>query len=70
MTSAAAKAPGSAIPPEAGADAAVLTENLGKTYPGGTVAVGHPIRRRAPVGGASRGRRRPGDSRGSQAATA
>ena len=36
MTHATATAPGPAIPPGA---AAVLTENLGKTYPGGTVAV-------------------------------
>ena len=34
-----ATAPGRAIPPPAPADVAVLTESLGKTYPGGTVAV-------------------------------
>ena len=39
MTRATARAPGPAIPPRAAAEAAVLTENLGKTYPGGTVAV-------------------------------
>ena len=32
-------APGSATPPDGAADAAVLTEGLGKTYPDGTVAV-------------------------------
>jgi ABC-2 type transport system ATP-binding protein len=36
MTRATATAAAPAIPPRA---AAVLTENLGKTYPGGTVAV-------------------------------
>src|ERR1700722_13075703 len=39
MTRATARAPGPAILPRAAAEAAVLTENLGKTYPGGTVAV-------------------------------
>jgi ABC-2 type transport system ATP-binding protein len=39
MTRAAATAPGPAIPPGAAADSAVLTESLGKTYPGGTAAV-------------------------------
>jgi len=39
LTPATATAPGPAIPPDAAADAAVLTESLGKTYPGGTVAV-------------------------------
>jgi len=39
MTRVTAAAPGPAIPPAAAADAAVLTESLGKTYPGGTVAV-------------------------------
>ena len=39
MTRATSRAPGPAIPPRAAAEAAVLTENLGKTYPGGTVAV-------------------------------
>lgn len=39
MTRATATAPGPAIPPSAAADVAVLTESLGKTYPGGTVAV-------------------------------
>ena len=33
MTRATARAPGPAIPPRAAAEAAVLTENLGKTYP-------------------------------------
>jgi ABC-2 type transport system ATP-binding protein len=39
MTRGTVTASGPAIPPEAAADAAVLTESLGKTYPGGTVAV-------------------------------
>jgi ABC-2 type transport system ATP-binding protein len=39
MTSATAAVPGPAIPPGTAAGAAVLTESLGKTYPGGTVAV-------------------------------
>jgi ABC-2 type transport system ATP-binding protein len=39
MTRAPATTPGPATPPEAAAGAAVLTERLGKTYPGGTVAV-------------------------------
>ena len=39
MTRITATAPGPAIPPGAAADAAVLTESLGKTYAGGTVAV-------------------------------
>ena len=39
MTPATATAPGPAIPPPGPADVAVLTESLGKTYPGGTVAV-------------------------------
>jgi hypothetical protein len=39
MIRASTTAPGSAIPPDGAADAAVLTERLGKTYPDGTVAV-------------------------------
>jgi ABC-2 type transport system ATP-binding protein len=39
MTPATATAPSPAIPPAGPGDVAVLTENLGKTYPGGTVAV-------------------------------
>ena len=39
MTSATAAVPGPATPPGTAAGAAVLTESLGKTYPGGTVAV-------------------------------
>ena len=39
MTRDTAEAPGPVIPPGAAAGAAVLTEGLGKTYPGGTVAV-------------------------------
>jgi ABC-2 type transport system ATP-binding protein len=39
MSRDAATAPGPMIPQLAAADAAVLTESLGKTYPGGTVAV-------------------------------
>ncbi len=39
MTRATATEPGPASPPDAAGDAAVLTESLGKTYPGGTVAV-------------------------------
>jgi ABC-2 type transport system ATP-binding protein len=39
MTGATATAPGPAIPPAEAAGAAVLTDSLGKTYPGGTVAV-------------------------------
>jgi ABC-2 type transport system ATP-binding protein len=39
MTRATATVPGPAVPLGAAADAAVLTESLGKTYPGGTVAV-------------------------------
>ena len=39
MIPAAATAPGPAVPPASAADVAVLTESLGKTYPGGTVAV-------------------------------
>jgi ABC-2 type transport system ATP-binding protein len=39
MTGATATAPGPATPPAEAAGAAVLTDSLGKTYPGGTVAV-------------------------------
>ena len=39
MTSATAALPGPATPPGAAAGAAVVTESLGKIYPGGTVAV-------------------------------
>jgi ABC-2 type transport system ATP-binding protein len=39
MTRTTATAPGPAVPPAAAADAAVLTQGLGKTYPDGTVAV-------------------------------
>ena len=39
MTRATATGPGPAIPPGAAGDVPVLTEGLGKTYPGGTVAV-------------------------------